>query len=103
MEELRYTIKRVINGIEHSIDLTPEEIGDIWYSFDNYSAWERAWDTLKSDYCFSETDWERCRDVINEIVILYKKNIGFGCDEETAWTEALSDCSYQIDELAGMS
>jgi len=79
--ERKYTIARVIDGNNHVIELTAEEIGHIVTTFSFDSKYESVYDKLKSDY---ELDDEKMKELEETVMDVYY------CFEKT-----LDHCSYE--------
>ena len=105
MYELKYSVKRTIDGIERDIPLTPDEISNIYFYFDWNCTLSSAWERLREKHNLSDDDMQRFSDVVNDLAHSYTKTCGYLRTEEQSWVwdEALSECHYEISRLTGVN
>ena len=94
MEKCEYKINRTINGNIVEITLSPDEIWSIWNYYDYYKDIKFIWEKLQNDY--GAVDYAVFEDVVDDIAYKYRKNRGYGCDEEYSISLAFEDAEETI-------
>lgn len=97
MADCSYTIVREMNGKKQKIHLTRDEIFAISIYYDDVILEERIVAILVSDY--GVTDVAKFKDIIDNIIHRYNKNIGYGCDEDYSMEFAFEEFVEEIEKL----
>ena len=97
MHKPKFTIKRDTGDIE----LTEREISNIWSYYDCYlrikTICDRLECQLKDEYNVN-FNYDRYKDIVEDIAFRYEKNLRNGCDDEFSLNNAFDELSGAIRE-----
>jgi hypothetical protein len=94
MEKCEFSIKRSFNGNVMEIVLSSDEIWSIWNYYNYYKDERFIWEKLQNDY--DAVDYAVFKNTVEDIAYSYRKNLGFGYDEELSMFQAFEEAEAAI-------